>query len=184
MSGVTRCACVAMREGLSKPGEIFEVCDGCTSFGYPSYVAKIKEQRVLFKKLHPDATIPKKQREGDAAFDLYWFHSAYEEKCLLAKSTFFTGVACAIPDGYVGIIKERSGLALEYGVNVLGGVIDSNYRGEIKVILEAATPTRFKRGDRIAQLLVVPIHTLGWEEVDELPENLYRGDKAFGSSGV
>lgn len=184
MSGPTRCACVARREGLDKPGTIFEVCDSCTPFGYPSYVAKIKEQRVLFKKLHPDAIIPKKQREGDAAFDLYLFEDGLESLSL-GYDTLGTGIACAIPDGYVGIIKGRSGLASKHCVHVLGGVIDSNYRGEIKVVLDCSrTVVTFKPGDRIAQLLVVPIHNLGSAEVDELPENTVRGEQGFGSSGV
>lgn len=142
------------------------------------------EQRVLFKKLHPDAIIPKKQREGDAAFDLYLFEDGLESVAL-GWDTLGTGIACAIPEGYVGIIKGRSGLAGKNCVHVLGGVIDSNYRGEIMVVLDCSrTTVTFKPGDRIAQLLVVPIHTLGWQEVDELPENLYRGDAGFGSSGI
>jgi len=143
------------------------------------------EQRVLFKKLHEDAIIPKKQREGDAAFDLYAIM-----KCTVRwndhRSIIPTGIAMAIPEGYVGIIKGRSGLAVNYGLDVLGGVIDSNYRGEVRVIVDMNHPTnlQIKKGDRVAQLLVVPIHTLGSAEVDELPENLYRGDAGFGSSGV
>lgn len=144
----------------------------------------IIEQRVLFKKLHPDAIIPKKQREGDAAYDLYALMKCTvrwdDHRCIIP-----TGIAMAIPDGYVGIIKGRSGLALHYSLDVLGGVIDSNYRGEVRVIVDMNHPTDLvvKKGDRIAQLLVVPIHTLGSAEVDELPENTVRGEQGFGSSG-
>lgn len=142
------------------------------------------EQRVLFKKLHENAIIPKKQREGDAAFDLYAVRAGFVQNIPSNGVSIGTGIACAIPEGYVGVIKGRSGLAIESGVNVLGGVIDSNYRGELRVILTSGYPTEFRPGARIAQLLVVPIHTLGSAEVDELPENLYRGEEGFGSSGV
>lgn len=138
--------------------------------------------KILFKKLHEDAVVPKKQREGDAAYDLHAaFGGILHSDMRLAIRT---NIACAIPQGYVGLIKGRSGLALKNGIQVLGGVIDSNYRGDITVILYNTGGTYFfQKGDRIAQLLVIPIHTFGEETVDELPPSLYRGEAAFGSSG-
>jgi dUTP pyrophosphatase len=138
---------------------------------------------ILFKKLHPDAIIPKQQREGDAGYDL---HAAFDGILHVgSRLAIRTNIACAIPQGYVGLIKGRSGLALKHGIQVLGGVIDSNYRGELVVLLHNTGSQNFyfKADDRIAQLLVVPIHTLGEEVVDELPDTS-RGSQGFGSSGV
>ncbi len=99
-----------------------------------------------------------------------------------------TGFAVAVPDGWCGLVLPRSGLALKHGVSVLNtpGLIDSGYRGELQVILHNSSEEDFviERGQRIAQLLVLPVPELIYEEVDELPPGPDdRGEKGFGSSG-
>lgn len=98
-----------------------------------------------------------------------------------------TGIALAIPEGYEGQVRPRSGLALKHGVTVLNapGTIDADYRGEIKVILinHGAETFRIARGDRIAQLVVAPVTRVRFERVDALSET-ERGQGGFGSTGV
>jgi len=98
-----------------------------------------------------------------------------------------TGIALAIPPGYEGQIRPRSGLALKHGVTVLNapGTIDADYRGEVKVILinHGAEPFRISRGDRIAQLVVAPVAPAQFERVEALPDTA-RGVGGFGSTGV
>jgi dUTP pyrophosphatase len=96
-----------------------------------------------------------------------------------------TDIAVAIPSGYVGLIKDRSGLESKQGITVLGGIIVENFRGELCVILHNTGSQNyyFSVGDRIAQLVIVPICPFEAIEVDELPSNLYRGEAGFGSSG-
>ena len=97
-----------------------------------------------------------------------------------------TGVAVAIPEGHAGLVAPRSGLAARHGISVVNGpgVIDSGYRGEVKVILinHGTAALHLSRGDRVAQLLVVPIAVPEMVEVDELPDST-RGTGGFGSSG-
>lgn len=95
-----------------------------------------------------------------------------------------TGFAVAIPEGMVGIVKPRSGLAVKDGIDVLAGVIDSDYRGELHVVLinHGAEPFQINYGDRIAQLVVVPCYQVHMREVDELPST-ERGAGGFGSTG-
>ncbi|MEM7094921.1 MAG: dUTP diphosphatase [Actinomycetota bacterium] len=99
-----------------------------------------------------------------------------------------TGVSIAIPDGYAGFIQPRSGLALKHGVTVLNtpGLIDSGYRGELKVLLVNTDPTtdfEVVRGERIAQLVIQSYETVAFEVVDALPDS-ERGEGGFGSTGV
>ena len=98
-----------------------------------------------------------------------------------------TGLAIALPEGYEAQVRPRSGLAIRHGVTCLNspGTVDSDYRGEIQVILinHGAEPFRIARGDRIAQLVVAPVARAGWRLVDELTETA-RGSGGFGSSGV
>ena len=97
-----------------------------------------------------------------------------------------TGVAVAIPEGYAGLVGPRSGLAARSGLSVVNGpgLVDSGYRGELKVILinHGSAPIILERGDRIAQLVVVPVVEQEFVEVDELPPSL-RGKGGFGSTG-
>lgn len=98
-----------------------------------------------------------------------------------------TGIAVAIPEGHAGLVAPRSGLAARHGISVVNGpgVIDAGYRGEINVILinHGTVPLELSRGDRIAQLVVVPVVLPELVEVDELPEST-RGAGGFGSSGL
>jgi dUTP diphosphatase len=98
-----------------------------------------------------------------------------------------TGIALAIPEGYEGQVRPRSGLALKHGVTVLNapGTIDADYRGEVKVILinHGPEPFRVSRGDRIAQLVVAPVTRAHFERVEILPAS-DRGQGGFGSTGI
>jgi len=138
---------------------------------------------IKIKKLHPEAIIPRFVREGDAGFDL---HAAEEviipsgERKLIA-----TGIALAIPQGHVGLIWDRSGMAAKNGIKSMGGVVDQTYRGEVKVILHNLSNQSFtiEKGMRIAQMLIQPVVQKEILEVDELDDTI-RGDGAFGSSGM
>ena len=98
-----------------------------------------------------------------------------------------TGIAIAIPVGYAGLVTPRSGLAVRHGLTVLNGpgLVDSGYRGELKVTLVnlGAEPAVLERGDRIAQLVIVPVETQELIPVTELPESA-RGSAGFGSTGA
>lgn len=136
-------------------------------------------------KLSPTAQLPRYAHDGDAGADLY-----ADEDCEVYSMTsklIRTNFAAAIPPGYVGLCCSRSGLALRKDVVVLNapGIVDAGYRGSQDVILANFGSTTFhvKRGDRIAQLVVVPVARCKFVEVAALPET-GRGDKGFGSSGV
>jgi dUTP pyrophosphatase len=98
-----------------------------------------------------------------------------------------TGLTIAVPAGHEAQIRPRSGLALRHGLSVLNtpGTIDSDYRGEVKVILAnlGREPFQVKRGDRIAQLVICPVIHASWEEVEQLPETS-RGTDGFGHTGL
>ena len=138
---------------------------------------------LKIKKIHPDATMPKYLRPGDAAMDLY----SSEDKIIQPhqRELISTGIAIAIPTGNVGLIWDRSGMAANYGIKSMGGVIDSNYRGEIKVILHNLTnqPFTIEKGMRIAQMLIQPVEQKQIMEVEDLDDTI-RGEKAFGSTGL
>ena len=139
--------------------------------------------RIKIKKLHPDAIIPKYNREGDAGMDL---HSV--ENVLIGpgqKALISTGISIELPPGYVSLIWGRSGLAAKQGITTLGGVIEHTYRGAYGVILLNTSKEMFvvNKGDRIAQLLIQPIVTAEIEEAKELSESP-RGNNAWGSSGI
>ncbi len=97
-----------------------------------------------------------------------------------------TGLAVAIPEGHVGLVAPRSGLAVRHGIGVVNGpgVVDAGFRGEVHVLLinHSSAPFEFERGERIAQLVVVPVVEQEFEEVDVLPPTR-RGDDGFGSTG-
>ena len=136
---------------------------------------------LKIKKLHNDSIVPTLGSEGAAGFDLYSFGS--QERIFPGlMEVMSTGIALDIPKGKVGIIKPRSGKAL-HGIDVLGGVIDSDYRGEVKVILinHGTSPMLFEPGDRIAQLVVVD-HYNEFEVVESLNDT-ERGSGGFGSTG-
>ena len=140
---------------------------------------------IKFKRLTESAVVPMRQTEGSAGFDIYSDHD-------LARVHFgqvvviSTGIAVAIPEGFVGLIKPRSGLAVRRGVDTMAGVIDSDYRGEIRVVLTVHStdivPFRVEPGERIAQLVVVPV-MLESIEVTDL-DDTERGESGFGSTGA
>ena len=148
-------------------------------------------------KLHEKAIIPTK-KDGDLGFDLHvvaddnFYNHSYpgqpnDKRCILGgfkRSIFRTGLKMAIPDGYGVVFRDRSGLAAKHGIHVLGGVIDSSYRGEWLICLlnTSNRPYQIIEGDRIAQAVVIPEFSLNFKEVNELNET-YRGEKGFGSSG-
>lgn len=138
--------------------------------------------QLLVKKLHPDAVVPKYQREGDAALDL----SSLEEVTISPGELvrIKTGLAMALPKSHVGIIKDRSGFGAR-ALHVLGGVFDENYRGEwlILMINLGKETAVIKKGERCCQVVISPIPKLVVEEVNELDET-NRGEGRFGSSGT
>lgn len=140
---------------------------------------------VPIRRLHGDAKIPSQAKASDAGYDLH----AIERYDLEPgeREMFRTGIAVAIPDGHVGYIKPRSGLAARNGLDVLGGVIDSGYRGEIGVILlntDVSETIHVSKGDRIAQLVIQPVTSASFLEVEtELPAS-DRGQGGFGSTGA
>ncbi|PAF48489.1 deoxyuridine 5'-triphosphate nucleotidohydrolase [Helicobacter sp. 12S02634-8] len=140
--------------------------------------------KIQIKKLHPKAQIPKYQTQGAAGFDL----CALKDYVLEAgKSALIqTGLAISIPEGYELQIRPRSGLALKHGVSVLNapGTIDSDYRGEIMVLLINHSDVDFtiSSKDRIAQGVINKVYQADFIETQELDTTL-RGEGGFGSSG-
>jgi dUTP pyrophosphatase len=135
------------------------------------------------KKLHADAHIPAKPYLGDAGVDL----CAIEEIVFppYSRASVPTGLAVELPEGCVGLIWDKSGVAKKQGIKVMGGVIDEGYRGEIVLVLaNLSNETQtIQKGQKAAQLLVQKVEHVSIEEVTELSES-ERGDKAWGSSGT
>jgi dUTP pyrophosphatase len=136
------------------------------------------------KRLHAEAVVPVRAYAGDAGLDL----SACERVELAPgeRATVATGLAIAIPPGHAGFVQPRSGLAAKHGISIVNtpGLVDSGYRGELKVILLNTDPSEafvVEPGMRIAQLVIVPIPRVELREVDDLPDT-ERGDRGFGSS--
>ena len=140
---------------------------------------------VAVQRLDLDLPLPATAHNGDAGVDLY----ARENATIPAKGGRIlmpTGLAIAIPLGFAGFVVPRSGLALKHGITLVNtpGIIDSGYRGELKVVMINTDPTvdyLVTRGDRIAQLLIQRIETIDWNEVDSL-DGEDRGG-GFGHSG-
>lgn len=136
-------------------------------------------KQIKFKKLTEEAIKPTRGSEHAAGLDLYAStEAAVLTDCVTSVST---GVAVEIPPGYYGRVAPRSGLAM-YGIHVLGGVIDSDYRGEIKVMLTGHTEYHIAKGDRIAQLIIEKIELPEAVWVEELDETA-RNAAGFGSTG-
>ncbi len=137
---------------------------------------------ISFKKLTESATTPKRATEGSAGFDLYFSESKPVVIPAGMRVTLSTGIACKIPMGFCGQIWPRSGLASR-GIDVLGGLIDCDYRGEIKVMLINHSPNMLTidPGERIAQL-VVSVFLEDAQEVEHL-DDTERGTGGFGSTG-
>jgi len=139
---------------------------------------------VAIRRVRPDAVIPSQGDDGDAGLDL----SACEGVTLAPgeRAVVSTGLAVEIPDGYAGFVQPRSGLASRHGIGIVNspGLVDSGYRGEIRVVLlntDRSEPFTVEPGMRIAQLVVLPVPAVRLVEVDEL-QTSERGARGFGSS--
>lgn len=151
--------------------------------------------QLKVKRLTDTAVLPVKAHQSDAGFDIC------ADECVMIEAgetvTVSTGLSIAIPEGYYGRLKGRSGLTAKTLLRVQEGTIDANYRGEIKVICDIKTKIldqvidgmiyannlSFKRGERIAQLIIQPLPTVEVEEVDEL-DDTDRGAGGFRSTGI
>lgn len=133
------------------------------------------------KKLSPDATLPTKANAADAGIDIYTNETYTLQPG--ERHMYATGISCAIPDGYVALLWDRSGLGSK-GIHRFAGVIDSGYRGEWKVILWNSTnePFEIKAGDKIIQCILQKFESAEITEVSEL-DDTERGAGGFGSSG-
>jgi dUTP pyrophosphatase len=136
------------------------------------------------RRLDPELPIPQYAHPGDAGLDLFAADTtvlAPGERALVP-----CGVAVAIPEGHVGLVHPRSGLAVDHGLTLLNapGTIDSGYRGELKVLLinHGQAPVEVRHGQRIAQLLLMPVALVDVREVDRL-DSTARGTGGFGSTG-
>ncbi|PKQ21300.1 MAG: dUTP diphosphatase [Actinobacteria bacterium HGW-Actinobacteria-6] len=138
------------------------------------------------RQLDAGLPLPAYAHDGDAGLDLY-----AAESCVLApfqRALISTGIAVAIPGGHAGFVQPRSGLAIKQGLSLVNtpGLIDSHYRGEIKVIainLDPSTPISISRGDKIAQLVIQRVERVELALVAELDQTV-RGEGGFGSTGV
>ena len=141
---------------------------------------------LQIQRLDTDIPLPAYAYEGDAGLDLVSAVDVTVEP--LQRVAIPTGIAIAIPAGYAGFIQPRSGLALKAGLSMANtpGLIDANYRGELKVAavnLDPKVPVVIKRGDRIAQLVIQEVPVVHLVEVDTLDDTV-RGANGFGSSSV
>jgi dUTP pyrophosphatase len=139
-------------------------------------------ERLLFKRLHPEARLPSRGSERAAGLDL----CAVERltRAPGSRAAVRTGLAVAIPEGFYGRVAPRSGLAVRHGIDVLAGVVDSDYRGEILCALVnlGTEPFEIEPGMRVAQLVVEAIATPEPAWADDLEET-ERGTGGFGSTG-
>jgi len=140
---------------------------------------------VLIRRLDDGLPLPERSHPGDAGVDLY--AASDVDLGPGERAIVGTGVAIALPDGYAAFVHPRSGLAATYGVTLVNapGTVDAGYRGEIKVTMlntDRYSPVRFRRGDRIAQLIIQRVERAVFCEVTALPGSA-RGEGGFGSTG-
>jgi dUTP pyrophosphatase len=145
---------------------------------------KKNNMNIQIKKLSDQAKIPTQGSKYAAGYDLY----AAEEVLVntMGRKLVKTNISISIPEGYYGRIAPRSGLAYKNGIDVLAGVIDSDYRGDIGVILfnsDHNLDFPVNVGDRIAQIIIEKCHSVNWDTVENLEASV-RSEKGFGSSGV
>lgn len=141
--------------------------------------------QVLITRLDPEVPLPRYAKGGDAGADIVSridITLAPGERALVP-----TGIAIALPDGYVALVHPRSGLAIKHGVTMVNspGTVDAGYRGELQIILinhDKSEAVSFKRGDRIAQLVIQKVERAEFIEVEDLPGS-GRGSGGFGSTG-
>lgn len=136
------------------------------------------------KKLHELATIPQKAHNGDLGYDLF---SVQDVLIIPGETTLIsTGIAIQFPDGYGGFIKDRSSVATKRKLFTVAGVIDNGYIGEIKIALHNSTEdyAHVKRGEKIAQLVLIPTVSFDVELVDDVKSQDQRGLNGFGSTDI
>ena len=136
---------------------------------------------IKVKRIHKDARIPRYSHRADAGLDLF---SSID--CVLEAGQILaipTGIQVAIPQGFVGLIWDKSGLSLQ-GVHRLAGVVDSGYRGEVKVVMANLRDKPFiiEKSMKVAQMLIQPVEDVRVVETDKLEETS-RGKRGFGSTG-
>lgn len=140
-------------------------------------------EKLLIKKLDARAKLPERAHHDDAGLDL----CALESFTLAPgeKTAASTGIALAIPTGHVGLIWDKSSVPFTYGVKTMGGVVDAQYRGEVKVLLVnlSQLPVTFAAGQKLAQMIIQKVELLAVEETDTLPDT-ERGEAGFGSTGT
>ena len=148
------------------------------SYSYARFAGKT----IKVKKIEEQAIIPTRSNSDDAGWDLYSITT--RSIAPSQRVTIRTGISLQIPEEYVGLIWPRSGMSVKNGIDVLAGVVDSGYRGEIKVCLLNTSREwmDIKEGDRIAQILFQQVPHFQLQEVDIL-QNSDRGEGGFGSTG-
>jgi dUTP pyrophosphatase len=140
---------------------------------------------VAVSRLDPDLPLPSYAHPGDAGADL---HTTVDVRLAPGERALVpTGIALALPPGFVGLVHPRSGLAARHGLSIVNapGTIDAGYRGEVKVLLinhDRAETVELARGDRVAQLVIQRCERAAFREVAELPDSA-RGDGGYGSTG-
>lgn len=139
--------------------------------------------QIKIKKLNPDAILPSYAHPGDAGLDMFSCEDCEIEPG--KRKLVSTGLAIELPQGFVSLIWDKSGIASKFGIKTMAGVIEHTYRGEYKILLYNTSEEIFKieKGQKIAQLLVQPIATAEVIEVDELSDT-QRGEGGFGSTGL
>lgn len=140
-------------------------------------------KKIFIKKLSPLGIIPTQGTEYAAGYDLYAAEDATIYK--VSRKLVKTNIAISIPDGYYGRIAPRSGLAYKNGIDVMAGVIDSDYRGDIGVILfntDTNNDFSVKAGDRIAQIIIEKCYKVTWVESENLTDSA-RSQGGYGSTG-
>ena len=145
---------------------------------------KIRDDlKLRVQKISPKAKVPVRAHETDAGIDIYSINA--ETIPPGSRRVLPTGIKVAVPEGWALILKDKSGLAVNNGVHIMAGVIDSEYRGELGVVIVNLSKERLDivEGQKIAQGLLVPVGLFDIQEVSSL-ENTTRGDGGFGSTGL
>ena len=139
--------------------------------------------KIKFQKILDEAIIPHYAHPGDAGMDIF----SAEETIIKAgeRKSIRTGIKMGLPEGFVGLVWDKSGLALKNGIKTMAGVIDSGYRGEIGIVLVNLSDQDYKieKGQKIAQMLIQKVERVEIEETKELSETK-RGEGCFGSTGL
>lgn len=146
------------------------------------FVLHLQTMELKIKKLRPNAKVPARAHVGDAGFDLCAIESVTIH--VGARVLIGTGIAMEIPDGYAGLVWDKSGLSNNHGLKTLGGVMDAGYRGEIKVGLVNLGDKDYtiEAGHKVAQVVIQKVEHMGIKEVAELSDTT-RGHGGFGSTG-